>query len=142
MKKVEALGIPTDYIPLLKDGNDYLDKFGNRIENAELTSDPLPPRAYAYCSDTIYCEDFMEQIRGVDMLYHETTFMQDMIGRAQETYHTTAMQAGQLASKAKVKQLLIGHFSARYKELEPLLDECKTQFANTRLAREGEKYSV
>lgn len=141
-EKIEEHDIPLEYIPLLKNGIDYCDKHGNTIPNAELTFDPVPPRSFAYCSDTLYNEDFLEQIEGVDFLYHEATFLHDLLDRAIETYHTTALQAGIIAQKAHVKQLMIGHFSARYRELDALLAEAKSEFENTVLAIEGERYLI
>lgn len=141
-EKVTAYDIPVEFIPLLRYGIDYTDKLGNKISNAELTFDPPPSRSFAYCSDTIYTEDFLEQIQGVDLLYHEATFMHDMLERAQETFHTTALQAGQLAQKANVSKLIIGHFSARYRDLSPLLEECRQIFTASFLAIEGEKFSL
>lgn len=140
--KLEEYDVPLEYIPLLKNGIDYSDKHGKTIPNGELTFDPTPSRSFAYCSDTLYNEDFIEQIEGVNFLYHEATFLHELIDRAAETYHTTALQAGIIAKKANVKQLMIGHFSARYRELDPLLAEAKTEFENTVLAIEGEKYFV
>ncbi len=140
--KLEEYDVPLEYIPLLKNGIDYSDKHGKTIPNAELTFDPAPPRSFAYCSDTLYNEDFLEQIDGVNFLYHEATFLHELIDRAIETYHTTALQAGIIAKKANVKQLMIGHFSARYRELDALLEEAKGEFGNTVLAIEGEKYLI
>lgn len=140
--KIEEYDIPLEYIPLLKNGIDYSDKLGNTIPNQELTFDPNPVRSFAYCSDTLYNENFLEQIDGVNFLYHEATFLHDLIDRAAETYHTTALQAGIIAKKANAKQLMIGHFSARYKDIEPLLEEAKTEFPNTVLAIEGERYLI
>ena len=141
-EKLTEYDIPLEYIPLLKNGIDYCDKFGRTIANAELTFAPKAPRSYAYCSDTIYTEHFLDQIEGVDCLYHEATFLHELIDRAKETFHTTALQAGTIAKKANVKQLMIGHFSARYKELDLLLVEAKTAFNNTVLAVEGERYTL
>ncbi|MEY2799510.1 MAG: hypothetical protein RI934_498 [Bacteroidota bacterium] len=141
-EKLTEYDIPLEYIPLLKNGIDYCDKFGRTIANAELTFAPKAPRSYAYCSDTIYTEHFLDQIEGVDCLYHEATFLHEIIDRAKETFHTTALQAGTIAKKANVKQLMIGHFSARYKELDLLLAEAKTAFNNTVLAVEGERYTL
>ena len=141
-EKLTEYDIPLEYIPLLKNGIDYCDKFGRTIANAELTFAPKAPRSYAYCSDTIYSEHFLDQIEGVDCLYHEATFLHELIDRAKETFHTTALQAGTIANKANVKQLMIGHFSARYKELDLLLAEAKTAFNNTVLAVEGERYTL
>jgi ribonuclease Z len=76
------------------------------------------------------------------MLYHEATFMNDMLDRAEETFHTTALQAGEIALKAKVKKLLLGHFSARYRDLNPLLEEAKTLFEDTLLAVEGQTFQI
>jgi len=76
-------------------------------------------------------------IQGVDLLYHEATFLEEMRERAAQTHHSTARQAALLAQAADVKQLLLGHFSSRYKALEPLLHEARPVFANTMLATEG-----
>ena len=99
------------------------------------------PRRYAYCSDTIYLPHIIEQIYGVDLLFHEATFAQSE-PRAKETFHTTASQAGEIARTAKVKQLLIGHFSARYEDESILLQEASDIFPNTLLARETLKISI
>ena len=84
----------------------------------------------------------MDEITGVDTLYHEATFLHEMLNRATETFHTTALQAGQIAARAGVQQLLIGHYSARYKDLNPLLEESRTVFSNTKLALEGSWYPI
>ncbi len=102
----------------------------------------MKPRSYAFCSDTSYDERIIECIKGVDLLYHEATFMHDMLPRAKETFHTTTIQAATIAKKAEVKKLMIGHYSARYKDLQPLLIEAKSVFENTILAVEGESEKV
>ena len=94
-------------------------------------------KTFAYCSDTVYNETIIPYIKGADMLYHEATFMEDKAQIAQEKYHSTAMQAARIAQLAQVKQLLIGHYSARYKDITPLLEEAKTVFPNTQAAVEG-----
>jgi ribonuclease Z len=142
MDLVEALQIPLAYRQLIKKGHPYTDASGRDYQPEELTLPPEKSRSYAYCSDTICDWTYLEQLKDVDLLYHEATFMHDMQQRAEETYHTTALQAAQVAQKAGVKQLLIGHFSARYRDLEPLLDEAKTVFEPTRLALEGESFEV
>jgi ribonuclease Z len=134
--------IPVEAYADLKNGKDYTAAGGRVIANAELTHDPRQPRSYAFCSDTIYDERILPHIRGVDMLYHESTFLSDMEDRARETYHTTAAQAGRIAKLAEVRELLIGHFSARYRNLNELLEEAKTEFANTRLALEGDRFAI
>jgi ribonuclease Z len=141
-EKIEEYQIPIQQITAIKRGEDYITPHGTRIPNSELTIPPPPPRAYAYCSDTLYNESCIEQIKNVNLLYHEATFASDMENRAIETYHSTAKQAGTIAKKANVKQLLIGHYSARYKELNVLLKEAREIFSNTLLAHEGETYKV
>lgn len=141
-EKIEALHIPLNQMELLKAGNDYLTPEGTVIPNAELTIPPLPPRKYAYCSDTIYNKDLLPQIHEADLIYHETTFTEDMRARAEQTMHSTAKDAATLAKEASAKRLLIGHYSARYKNLEPLQEEARTIFPQTYLAVEGEKYYV
>ena len=108
----------------------------------ELTTEADQPKTYAYCSDTICSWKYLNHISKVDMLYHEATFMNDMLDRAEETFHTTALQAGEIALKAEVKKLLLGHFSARYRDLNPLLEEAKTVFQDTLLAVEGETFQI
>ena len=141
-EKVEALGVPVEYIPLIKRGVSYTDKSGNTYSAEELTTEADEPRSYAYCSDTICNWQYLDQIKGVNTLYHEATFMHDMIDRARETFHTTALEAGEVAARAGVDQLLLGHFSARYRELDPILEEAKTVFPNSKLALEGSTFVV
>jgi ribonuclease Z len=94
-------------------------------------------RSYAYCSDTAYTESIIPYIQGVSLLYHEATFMSAMAAAAHEKFHSTAREAATLASKAGVTRLMIGHFSARYDDLEPLLDEAREVFPETILPEEG-----
>lgn len=140
--KIEELSIPTEMIPLIKKGHHFTDKQGKIHLSEDLTTEAEKPKVYAYCSDTVCSWNYLKSIENVDLLYHESTFMHDMVSRAEETFHTTALQAGQIAAKAKVRKLLIGHFSARYKDLEPLLDEAKTAFPETLLAIEGKTFEV
>jgi len=93
--------------------------------------------SFAYCSDTSYTETILPYIKDVDLLYHETTFMENKAAAAAEKYHSTAKEAAQIALKAGAKQLLIGHYSARYPDIKPLEDEAKTVFSNTVAAYEG-----
>jgi ribonuclease Z len=127
----------------LKFGEDVKDENGEiLVHNKDVTTDPKRSRAYAYCSDTKYKEDILPYVQGVDLLYHEATFLSDMQERAAYTHHSTARQAATLAAKAGVKRLLIGHFSARYKDLTPVLEEAKAVFENTMLAVEGKTVSI
>lgn len=141
-EKLEEHQIPYTFYIELKKGKDYIDASGNKIQNETITHPPNRARSYAYCSDTMYDEGIVNQISGVDLLYHEATFTSEMLERAQETFHTTASQAATIAGKAKVKQLLLGHFSARYKDVTPLLDEAIKVFPHSKLALEGEKFSI
>ncbi len=126
----------------IKNGGDYLNKDGVVMPNGEITLDPPKTLSYAFCTDTKYNENIIEQIKGVDVLYHEATFASDNAQLAKKTYHSTAEQAAQIATKAGAGKLLIGHFSSRYKNLTILLDEAKTVFPNTFLANEGNVIKV
>ena len=141
-EKIEELRIPIASLEALKSGDDYTAPDGVVIPNIELTTDPLPPRKYAYCSDTIYNKDLLAQLQNADLIYHESTFMEDMRTRADQTMHSTAKDAANMAKEAGAKRLLLGHFSARYKDLNPLLEEARSVFPQSYLAQEGEKYFV
>ena len=141
-EKIAEHNIPHHKITGIKKGDDFIDESGKKISNLELTLDPLPPRSYAYCSDTVYIESFTAQIKGVDTLYHEATFIHEHEARAKETFHTTTKQAATVAKNAEVKKLLIGHFSARYDDLNFLLNESQEIFPNTFLAEEGKTFEI
>jgi ribonuclease Z len=142
-KEVLPSGLRIQQIADLKRGIDVTDDDGNiRYRNEMLTHPPRHSRSYAYCSDTAYHEKLVEQITDIDVLYHEATFTTDEEQKAVETKHSTAKQAAMIAKKALVKKLLIGHFSARYRELAPVLEEAKSVFENTDLAVEGESFSL
>ena len=141
-EKLAEHKIPVAYINKIKKGDDYKTSEGKIIPNDELTSPPTPARSFAYCSDTAFHLPLLEQIKNVDLLYHESTFASEMQERASETFHSTAAQAATIAKKAKAKQLIIGHFSARYNELDVLLNEAKEIFENTLLAEEGKTYTI
>lgn len=141
-EKIEQINLPVEYYSQLKRGADYVDSDGRVYKNDELTIDSDEPRTYAYCSDTRYNEQYFEQIKGATLLYHEATFLNDMLDRANETRHTTAAQAAEIALKTGAKKLLIGHFSARYKTLNELLDEARAIFPDTELAIEGRNYLI
>ena len=140
--KLQQHNIPFSFYGRLKDGFDYEDDEGKIIPNAELTISSTAPRSYAFCSDTCYDESIIDEIKGVNLLYHEATFMNDLAERAKTTFHSTSLQAATIAKKAGVDKLIVGHFSARYRDLKPLLDEARTVFKNTELAIEGHKFSV
>lgn len=139
---IKKYRIPVEQIQHIKNGADYVNQDGTIVPNSQLTTPPPPPRSYAFCSDTCYDESILPSINNVNLLYHEATFMDNMKDRARETYHSTTLQAATIAQKATVKQLMIGHYSARYKDVQPLLAETKTIFENTILAEEGETTTV
>jgi ribonuclease Z len=141
-EKLERLAIPVEYYSALKKGADYVMPDGEVLKNDTLTTDSSEPKAYAYCSDTLYDETYFKQISNVTLLYHEATFLNNMLDRAIETHHTTALQAAQVALTTNVKKLLIGHFSARYKTLTELLDEARSIFPETELAIEGRTFII
>ena len=140
--RCEELHIPTNYFDGIKMGDDYTTLDGKLISNSELTLLGSKNRSYAYISDTIFDEQVATAVKGVELLYHEATFLHELIDRAKETYHTTALQAGQIAKMAGVNKLVIGHFSARYHELGELGEEACSEFPNTEIAVEGKCYLV
>jgi len=141
-EKLEEIGIPVEYYTSLKKGNDYTAPDGKIYPNNQLTNDSDQPKTYCYCSDTLFNEKYLDQISNASLLYHEATFLHDMLDRAGETHHTTALQAGQIALKTHAEKLLIGHFSARYKKLDELLEEAQSVFPNTELAIEGKTFII
>lgn len=138
----DELNIPVEYFTAIKKGNDYTAKDGTVYQNDQLTTAPEDPKSYAYCSDTIYTPQYFKQITGVDLLYHESTFLNDMLDRAQTTFHTTALQAGEVALQTGAKKLALGHFSARYKVLDDILVEAQSVFPNSELAIEGKTFVI
>lgn len=135
--------LPPNKIEMLKDGVDILDENGAVLYEAHLyTLPPKEPFSYAFCSDTRLIPSLAEKLKGVDLIYHEATFMDDMQERAKNTFHTTARQAATLARDAQVGKLILGHFSTRYRDLLPLLAEARSEFPNTDLAIEGQKFVI
>ncbi|AXY75408.1 ribonuclease Z [Paraflavitalea soli] len=135
-------GVPSSFYDRLKQGEDYETKTGELIKN-ELVTDAAPkPQSYAYSADTLYDEELIEKVQGVDMLYHETTYLKDLNDRAASRFHSTTTQAACIAKKANVGRLLIGHFSSKYDKLDVFRDEACEVFPNTDLALEGVTYKV
>ncbi|MDF1550957.1 MAG: ribonuclease Z [Bacteroidales bacterium] len=126
----------------IKKGEDFIDAEGNIVPNENLTHPPFKQRAYAFCSDTAFDPSIVPVIEGVDILYHESTFADDMKIRAQDTAHSTAKQAAEIAKMANVRKLLLGHFSARYTDLEVFETEARQIFKNSFNVIEGQTYSV
>ncbi len=135
--ELQKYNIPFDKINSIKNGADWITPQGDIICNNILTIQNSLPHKYAFCSDTRYNESLIKKINQVDLLYHETTFMKDLEERAEQTGHSTTLQAATIAKKAKVKKLLIGHYSQRYRNLNDLLDETKKIFSNTYLSSAG-----
>lgn len=129
--------IPIKLMRGIKQGEDFITAEGEIIPNSRLTRPAVPAKKYAYCSDTAYYPPVIPIIKEVDLLYHEATFAECDAVRAKETYHTTAKQAAEIARSAQVKKLLIGHFSARYEDDQPLKEEADTIYPDTILAKEG-----
>jgi len=140
--KLDKLDVSVAEIYKLKKGLDALDNNGNVIKNEDLTNPPPEPRSYAFCSDTGFFKELAQSIQSVDLLYHESTFLEDKIDRAAQTFHSTASQAAQMAVLANAKNLLLGHFSARYAYLEDFLEEARPVFNNVSLATEGKIISI
>ena len=130
-------------IKQLKSGIDVVHEDGRvKYSNQTYTLPPRRHHSYAFCSDTKYDEELVKWIKEVDFLYHEATFMEEMKERAHLTFHTTAAQAGRIATAAAVGKLMVGHFSTRYKDLNPLLKEVQTEFENAHLALEGRIFEI
>ena len=140
--KIEYLNVPIRDRVAIKNGADYESSDGKIIPNNELTFPPDPVRSYAFCTDTLYRKQVIPIVENVDLLYHEATFADDLSDLALKTYHTTAKQAAELASMAHVKKLVIGHFSSRYKSVEPLVDEARVVFPNTFAANDGDRFEL
>ncbi|MEO6539202.1 MAG: ribonuclease Z [Ferruginibacter sp.] len=140
--KVKAYEIPAAYYEELQKGKDYVTRKGTQIDNKELTIAAPAAKSYAYCADTIYDETLAEKINGVDLLYHETTYLKDLHERAASRFHSTTVQAATIAKMGMVKKLLIGHFSSKYETLDEFLAEAKEVFENTDLAIEGSCFII
>lgn len=134
---IEGYQPDIEEIAIIKKGGDYKTKDGRVIKNTEITNEAKPPCSYAYCTDTKYHETLVPHIYGASLLYHEASYANDLKNEAAKRFHATAEQAANIAKLANVKQLLIGHFSARYKDLSVLHAEAKAVFENTILAEDG-----
>jgi len=135
-------GILFDKVPAIKGGESVLNDKGEQVQAHQLTRPAAPPRSYAFMSDTRYNPALASRVEEVDLLYHEATFLHELIDRAEKTKHTTAREAGEFASAARVNKMIIGHFSTRYQNLTPLLEEAKNYFSETMLALEGRTFEV
>lgn len=137
---VQQYNIDTCYFQKIKNGKDIVLDNGTVIPNNELTFEPLPVKSYAFCSDTKYDETIIPLIKDVDVLYHETTFLETEADKANKTMHSTAKEAALIAKKSNVKQLLLGHYSTRYANIELFKEEASTIFQNVLLAEDGKSF--
>lgn len=135
--KVQEYAIETCYYQNIKNGKDIVLDDGSVVSNSELTFDPPRPKSYAFCSDTIYNETIIPIIKEVDVLYHETTFLESEAHLAEKTMHSTAKEAATIALKANAKLLLLGHYSTRYTSIDLFKEEAQTIFENVLLADDG-----
>ena len=141
-EKLQEKKIPLAAIQSLRSGKDYQDEKGNQFLVIDYTLPLLPLRSYAFCSDTRFEPKLAKYLDTPTLLYHESTFMESDSERATVTFHSTAKQAAEIANLLKAKSLLLGHFSSRYLDLEEMLTEAKTVFAQTELSEEGKSYSI
>ncbi|APA63301.1 ribonuclease Z [Maribacter sp. 1_2014MBL_MicDiv] len=136
----EKYGIDKAYYNNIKNGKNITLDNGTIVSNSELTFDPPEPKSYVFCSDTVYDESLAEKIKNVDVLYHESTFLETETDLAVKTKHATAKQAAMVAKKANVKTLMLGHYSTRYKSIALFKEEASTIFPNVVLADDGKTF--
>jgi ribonuclease Z len=139
---IEYYKVPVEDRKKIKEGADFIDPDGKRIPNSTLCYSPSASVQYAFCSDTAPGKDIIEYVKGVDALYHEATFENDLETRAADTFHSTAAQAAGQAREAKVKKLYLGHFSSRYRDTDIILNQAIAVFSNTVTVSDGYSFSV
>ena len=142
IEKAKAFEIPASFYEKLQKGEDYTTKKGTFISNDSVTTAASPPKTYAYCADTIFDTNLVDKIKGVNLLYHESTYLKDLEEKASARYHSTTIQAATIAKLAEVNHLMIGHFSSKYESVDTFLTEAKDVFPNTSLALEGSCYEI
>lgn len=140
LNAVQNFEIDKCYFQKIKNGSDITQEDGTIINNEVLSFDPLPAMSYAFCSDTVYNEAIVPIIKNVDILYHESTFLQTEETLAKKTLHSTAKEAATIAALASVKQLILGHYSTRYESIEKFREEAKTIFKDVLLADDGKNF--
>lgn len=141
-EKCKEYEIPAAYYENLKLGHDYERKDGTSIKNDWVTTDGPAVKRYAYCADTVFTDSFLPVIMNADTIYHECTYLERDKEKATARHHSTAAQAAQIAKMANAKQLLLGHFSSKYKDLEPFREEASAIFPNVFLSIEGTSFEV
>ncbi len=140
LEAIENYKIDTCYYQKIQYGGDITLDDGRVIPNTELSFEPEYEKSYAFCSDTVYSEDILPIIKDADVLYHESTFLETEAHLAEKTMHTTAKQAAEIAQKANVKNLIMGHYSTRYGNIELFKQEAQTIFQNIHLADDGKSF--
>ncbi len=140
--RISNYTIPKTYYDKLKDGDDYITDNGELIKNELVTIPNSPNRSYAYCADTVYNESICPRLKDINLLYHETTYLNELEERAASRFHSTTVQAGNIALLSGAKKLLIGHFSSKYESLDDFLTETVAVFPQTQLAIEGVTYII
>ncbi|MDG1041642.1 MAG: ribonuclease Z [Flavobacteriaceae bacterium] len=141
IEKAKALNIDKAYFRKLKQGADVVNEDDEVIKNSAVTLDGKQPKSYAFCSDTAYKEDIIPILKDVDVLYHESTFLEDHEHLCVKTKHSTAKQAATIALKANAKHLILGHYSTRYGGLEGFKSEAETVFSDVLLAEDGKTFT-
>jgi len=139
---VANYGVDVADMENLKQGKDIQLPNGDWVENQLLTFDPAPPKSYAFCSDTAFKPELAELVKGVSCLYHEATFLDTHQDLAVKTKHSTAEEAAQIAAKAEVGQLILGHFSSRYPDLNAFVEQAQRHFQNVHLAEDGKGFVI
>lgn len=137
---VQKFEIPIAAYAALNKGEDYTTSSGKVIANSSVTIANVPGKSYAYCADTAFYEPICDKIRGVDMVYHESTYLDELREKAKSRFHSTAKQAALIAKKANAKRLLLGHFSSMYDELELFQKQACEVFEQTEVSVEGTCY--
>ena len=139
---IDKFNIPFSEINSIKSGSDFITEDGQLIENNKITKDSYLPRSYAYCSDTYYFKSLVNYIKNVDLLYHESTFHSSLSDLAKSTFHSTSQDAAKIAKDGNVKELILGHFSSRYKKLNILKKDAESIFKNVHLAVQGKTWMI
>lgn len=139
---LEKYEVPISQRSNIKNGADLVLADGTIIPNEQLTHPASPARSYAFCTDTLYLPKILPTIMGVDLLYHEATFSGDLSDLAKKTFHSTSVQAAEIARSAEAKKLIIGHFSSRYKSVESLVEEARAIFPETYAANDGDVFEI
>ena len=138
----KAWDVPIAQMQYIKKGADFIAKDGTIVPNSRLTRPGATSRSYAFITDTLFKEEYSEHIKGVDLLYHESTYSKEEINLAHETKHSTSEEAAKMAKLAGAKKLLLGHFSPRYKNVDFFENEAKEIFKNSFICHDGDIFDI